>query len=427
VDVAEIVAWVWIGPGPACSLRGAGPALSAARGSGRDVDNEIDRGDLGNEIDRVLGAAVARGDLVGAAAAVVTPNGEFVGAAGRRDGGAAMTPDTILWIASMTKAVTAVAAMQLVEQGRLGLDDPCGRLVPYLADVQVLTGFSAAGEPLLRPPVRPVTLRQLLTHTAGFGYPFADARIARYVAGRPESDSVEGSGASYRQPLLFDPGEQWSYGISIDWVGQVIEAVTGSRLDRYLDAEVFQPLGMLDTGFARDSSRRGRTAAMHVRTAGGLMPVPFELAEDPEFLMAGGGLYGSVLDYLRFVRMILGDGTLDGVSVLRADTVADMAANHIGTLTAGGWRTAQAGFSNDVEFFPGTRKHWGLSFLINTETTPEGRSPGSLAWAGLANSYYWIDRTRQVAGVFATQVLPFFDPPALDAFRLVELATYDSL
>jgi methyl acetate hydrolase len=389
------------------------------------VDSEIGTGD--SVIDRILGAAVARGDLVGAAAAVVTPKGESVAAAGRRSEGAAMTPDTILWLASMTKAVTAVAAMQLVEQGRVGLDDPCGPLVPYLADVQVLTGFADDGPPVLRPPVRPVTLRRLLTHTAGFGYDFADARLARYVAGRPAADVFEGGRAPYEQPLLFDPGEQWSYGISIDWVGQVVEAVTGSRLDTYLDAAVLEPLGMVDTGFARDRRKRGLTAEMHARTADGLMPIPFELPEDPEFIMAGGGLYGTVLDYLRFVRMILGGGELDGVRVLRADTVADMAANHIGPLTAGRWRTTNPGYSHDVEFFPGTQKHWGLSFLINTEPTPEGRSPGSLAWAGLANTYYWIDRTRQVAGVFATQILPFFDPLALDTFREVERATYASL
>jgi methyl acetate hydrolase len=380
-----------------------------------------------DEIDRLLEEAVNRGDLTGVAAAVVTPKGTYVGVAGQVAEGAPMKPDTIVWMASMTKAVTALAAMQLVEQGRVELDAPCGDLVPYLAEVAVLDGFAEDGEPLLRPPARPVTLRHLLTHTAGFGYDFTDARLARYLREQAVPSTIGGTRAAFEQPLLFDPGERWTYGLSIDWAGQVVEAVTGTRIDRYVESAVLEPLGMHDSGFHRDAGRRARTASMHRRTPEGLVPVPFEILEDPEFVLAGGGLYSTVSDYLRFARLILAGGELDGVRVLSAETVRTMAANHIGELTAPGWRSANPVLSNDVDFFPGMVQRWGLSFLINAEATPEGRAPGSLAWAGLANTYYWIDPTRQVAGVFATQVLPFFDRPALDTFRAVERAAYASL
>ena len=376
------------------------------------------------ELDQILGEAVDRGDLIGAAMAVSTPRGAYAGAAGQRSEGAAMTPDTIVWIASMTKAVTAVAAMQLVEQGLVELDAPCGDLVPYLADVEVLDGFSDGGEPLLRPPKRPVTLRHLLTHTAGFGYDFTDARIARYVAEQGVPSTIDGSTASYEQPILFDPGDRWAYGINIDWAGQVIEAVTKTRLDEYLRSAIFDPLGLDDTGFRRDADRRDRTADMYLRTPDGLVQIPFELNEDPEFLMGGGGLYGTVVDYLRFLRMMLGGGELEGTRVVTAETVRTMAANHVGDLIVGGWQTANPVLSNDVDL--GTGQQFGLSFLINSEPTPEGRAAGSLMWAGLANSYYWIDLTSKVTGVFTTQILPFFDGPALNTWRAVERTVYAS-
>ena len=381
-------------------------------------------GQMETELDQILGEAVDRGDLIGAAMAVSTPRGAYAGAAGQRSEGAAMTPDTIVWIASMTKAVTAVAAMQLVEQGLVELDAPCGDLVPYLADVEVLDGFSDGGEPLLRPPKRPVTLRHLLTHTAGFGYDFTDARIARYVAEQGVPSTIDGSTASYEQPILFDPGDRWAYGINIDWAGQVIEAVTKTRLDEYLRSAIFDPLGLDDTGFRRDADRRDRTADMYLRTPDGLVQIPFELNEDPEFLMGGGGLYGTVVDYLRFLRMMLGGGELEGTRVVTAETVRTMAANHVGDLIVGGWQTANPVLSNDVDL--GTGQQFGLSFLINSEPTPEGRAAGSLMWAGLANSYYWIDLTSKVTGVFTTQILPFFDGPALNTWRAVERTVYAS-
>jgi methyl acetate hydrolase len=379
-----------------------------------------------DNLHEVFGAAVRSGELRAVAAAIVTPSGIWTGAAGEASNERSMSPDTVVWIASMTKPVAAVAAMQLVESGVLDLDSPAGDLVPYLDEVRVVDGPVSEGPPALRPPKQAVTLRHLLTHTAGFGYDFTDPRLAQLVAGTSGAAPAPGSRASYEMPLLFDPGERWLYGTSIDWAGQVVEAATGERLDSYLQREVFDPLGMTDTGFRLDAERRARCATMSARTPTGLAPIPFELPEDPEMTFAGGGLYSTVADYLKFVRMLLGHGTLGGRRLLRAETVATMAENHIGELDAGTWRSANPALSNDVEFYPGMPNHWGLSFLINTETTPEGRSPGSLAWGGLANTYFWIDIARQVGGVFATQVLPFFDQPALEVFRTLERAAYSS-
>jgi len=374
-----------------------------------------------DHLDEVLRGAVDAGELTGVAAAAWTADGGvYLGAFGDATPGTAMATDTVVWIASMTKAVTATAAMQLVERGQLTLDEPLGDLVAYLGRIAVLDGFEDDGSPRLRDPARPVTLRHLLTHTAGFGYDFADAALSRFVGTQPTAGP--GTIDSFELPLLFDPGDRWCYGVNIDWVGQVLEAVTGERLDTVLAASVLEPLGMVDTGFARTPAQRVRSADVHLRTDDGLTAIPFELPEDPEFLMGGGGLYSTVEDYLRFTRMLLGRGTLDGARVLAPETVDLMARNHLGALPATGWQSVNPIMTNDVDLTEDGPQGWGLSFLINAEPSPEGRSAGSLSWAGLANTYYWVDHQHATTGVFATQVLPFYDPAARRAFRAFEAA-----
>ena len=368
------------------------------------------------------------GSLVGVTAAAWSRDGlSYAGAFGEARDGVPMRSDTIVWIASMTKAVTGAAVMQLVERGALTLDQPAGDLVPYLARVQVLDGFDDDddGTARLRAPVRPVTVRHLLTHTSGFGYEFADEALARYVPLQPEA--APGSQASYEHPLTFDPGDRWSYGIGIDWAGRVVEAAAGQRLDVYLREHLLEPLGMTDTTFLPSAGQRERQAGIHLRSDGALVPMPFELPAEPEMMMGGGGLYSTVTDYLRFARMMLGRGTLDGARVLAPETVAAMGENQLGELHAHGWRSQIPVYTNDVALWPGERAGWGLTFLINRHRTAEGRSPGSLAWAGLANSYYWIDASAGVAGVFATQVLPFWDAGALAAFSAFEREVYAAL
>jgi methyl acetate hydrolase len=379
-------------------------------------------------MDAALKAAVERGEVAGVAATAGSAAGTlYEGAFGRRglDQEAAMTPDTVVWIASMTKAVTTVAAMQQVEEGKLSLDAPIGAVVPELARPQVLEGFAADGAPRLRPARRPVTLRHLLTHSSGLSYEIWNADIGRYMERHGLPGVISCRRAALTTPLVADPGERWEYGIGIDWAGLAVEAVTGRRLAEVLRERVTGPLGMADTAFRVGAAQRARLASMHARGPdGSLAPIPFEMPQDPEFHMGGGGLYGTVRDYLRFCRMILGDGALEGARVLAPETVAEMRRDQIAPLEVGPMRTALPASSHDVELFPGMRKGWGLSFLINTEEGPDGRAAGSLFWAGLGNTYYWIDPKRDRAGVIATQILPFADPKVLALLGAFERAVY---
>jgi methyl acetate hydrolase len=354
----------------------------------------------------------------------------YEGAFGRRELGkdAPMTLDSVVWIASMTKAITGTAAMQLVERGKLSLDRPASDVVSSLAAAKVLEGFDAAGKPRLRAPKRPITLKHLLTHTAGFAYEIWRPEIAQYqsVTGTPGITTC--ANAALATPLLFDPGDRWEYGISIDWIGKMVETVSGQKLDRYFQDNIFGPLEMKDTSFKLSGSQRARLASVHQRDdKGALAPIEFALPEDPEFLMGGGGLYGTARDYLAFTQMILQGGRAGGAQVLRSDTVDLMAQNHIAPLDIPYIKTAAPGLSNDVDLFPGMRKGWGLSFLINTQEAPTGRSAGSLAWAGLANTYFWIDRAKRVSGVFLSQLLPFYDRTAIDLFGKFETEVYRAL
>jgi CubicO group peptidase (beta-lactamase class C family) len=373
----------------------------------------------------LLKAATDAGDVPGVVAAAATAAGPiFEAGFGVRDtpSGAPMTADTVVWIASMTKAVTGACAMQLVEQGKLSLDAPIAKLLPELDNMQVLEGFAADGSPRLRPARRAITLRHLLTHSAGFVYHIWNPEMGRYLeqTGTPSITTCENAALSL--PLLFDPGERWDYGIGIDWAGKAVEAVSGQTLGDYMRLNLLQPLGMKDTGFRIGTAQRQRLAKVHNRTAEGFVATDLELPQEPEFEMGGGGLYSTVGDYLRFTRMIMNGGTLDGTHVLGRETVATMSANAMGDLVCRPLKTAAPEASNDVDFIDGMQ--WGLSFLINPEPLPTGRSAGSLAWAGLANSYFWIDPVKQVTGVYATQLLPFFDAKAVGLFQGFEAAVY---
>jgi methyl acetate hydrolase len=382
-------------------------------------------------IDYVLRQAVHAQDVPSVVATAATDQGVmYEGAFGTRELGkdAAMTPDTVVWIASMTKSITAAAAMQLVERGQLQLDAPAADVVPELAQAQVLEGFDASGTPRLRAPTRAITLKHLLTHTAGFGYEMFSADIVQYqeATGTPGITTCEH--AALTTPLLFDPGERWEYGINIDWVGKIVEAVSGQRLGDYLQHHLLAPLGMHSTSFQLAPSQRERLASMHVRGPdGALAVIPFELPQEPQFQMGGGGLYGTAQDYLHFTQMLLHRGTFNGHQILRPETVHTMAQNHIGDLHCGELRSVAPALAHIANFFPGMPQQWSLSFLINTAPTPQGRAPGSLAWAGLANTFFWIDPTKRVTGVFMTQLLPFFDPKAIALFRAYEAAVYQAL
>jgi CubicO group peptidase (beta-lactamase class C family) len=354
----------------------------------------------------------------------------YQGAFGKRDlsGDDAMTPDSVFWIASMTKAVTAAAAMQLVEQGKLSLEAPIGELLPDLAAPQVLEGFDANGEPNLRPARNPITLRHLMTHTAGFCYDMWNGDMVKYLEKTGTPGIITCKNAALKTPVMSDPGTRWEYGSNIDFVGKAVEAVTGKRLDAALRDQLFTPLGMTDTSFKISDAQRKRLVGMHERGPdGSLAPSPFEFEQDPEFHMGGGGLYSTAGDYIKFTRMILNKGRGNGNQLLRPETVALMGQNHIGELNMTKMTSHVAFATNDVDLYPGMDKKWGLSFMINTAKSPEGRSPGSLAWAGLANTYYWIDPSRDISGVILMQVLPFADQKCLAAFAAFESGIYAGL
>jgi len=384
-----------------------------------------------NNVETVFKQAVDSKKMPGVVVAAATDKGTlYESAFGKREIGkdTPMTIDTIVWIASMTKAITGTAAMQLVEKGKLSLDQPAREVVPEVGAAKVLEGFDAAGKPKLREPKRPMTLRQLLTHTAGYGYEIFNPAIAQYQTATGTPGITTCTNAALSTPLLFDPGDRWEYGINIDWAGKMVEVASGQKLDRYFQDHITGPLGMKDTGFKLSASQKARVASVHQRDdKGALAPIEFGLPEEPEFLMGGGGLYGTAGDYVKFARMIMQGGTLDGTQVLRAETVATMSQNHIGGLEVPPVKTAMPALSKDVELFPGISKKWGLSFLINAEQLPTGRSPGSLAWAGLANTYFWIDRTKKVCGVFLSQVLPFYDDTAIDLFGKFETEVYRAI
>jgi CubicO group peptidase (beta-lactamase class C family) len=382
-------------------------------------------------IDGALSRAVEAREVPGVVALAATDNGVmYEGAFGMRDlaKGPAMTLDTVFRIASMTKAVTSVAAMQLVEQDELQLEEPIGSVLPELASPQVLEGFDASGAPRLRPARRPITLRHLLTHTAGFGYEFWNPQLMRYVdvIGMPSLRT--GKLAALRVPLVFDPGERWEYGINTDWVGRIVEAASGQSLDAYFRDQIFAPLGMTDTGFSLSAAQGARLVNVHQRKAdGSLEPTASEARAQSEFSSGGGGLYSTGRDYLVFLQMLLHQGCFNGAQLLRPETVAMMAQNQIGDINAGIMKTAMPELSNDVDFFPGIPCNWGLGFMINTQPGPAGRSAGSLTWAGIYNSYYWIDPKKRVTGVILTQILPFADRPAVRLYGEFESGIYDAL
>lgn len=387
--------------------------------------------DQGSEqmgIDQVLRKPIEAGLIPGMVALAADDRGVFYhGAFGRRavDKPEPMTLDTVFRIASMTKAVTGAAAMQLVEQGRIGLDQPMGEVLPVVREVQVLEGFDAAGKPRLREPKRPVTLRHLLTHTSGYGYDIFNAELGRYVEAAGLPSIVTCRNDALRVPLLFDPGTGWEYGIGIDLAGKVVEAVTGQDLEAYFRRHLFEPLRMRDTSFLLRDDMAARLVATHARGPDGKpVPIGFEFPQDADFHMGGGGLFSTASDYLAFTRMLLAGGTLDGAEVLKPETVKWMGQNAIGDLDVPLLRSSNPALALEVEMFPGQVKKWGLSFLINTGDVEGARAAGSLAWAGVHNTFFWIDPTRRVAAVLLMQILPANDPHVLETLVAFEQAVY---
>lgn len=380
-------------------------------------------------IDRVLSDAVSAGQVPGVVAVAANADGTiYEGACGKRalGGAQAMTVDSVFRIASMTKAITGAAVMQLVEQGKIGLDQPAEEILPFLKGRQVLDGFDAAGKPILRPARGTITLRNLLTHTAGFVYDTWNENMNRFAreTGLPAARTAQLAALS--APLGFDPGTRWEYGINIDMAGRMIDLVMDTNLEAYMRAHVLGPLGMDDTSFIPDDRLKPRLATVHTRAEDGTL-APFDAPlppAKPEFYAGGGGLFSTAPDYLRFLRALMAGGALDGKRVLKPETVALMGQNNMGELDVLPMKTFNPRMSNAVDLFPDQPKKWGLTFLINTRDVPGRRSAGSLTWAGINNTYYWLDPKKQIAGVLMTQILPFADPTVLALLDRFEAAVY---
>jgi methyl acetate hydrolase len=387
------------------------PAIAAARG---------------NEIDRLLKARVDKGEIPGVVAMAATEGAiVYEGAFGVRRLGtqAKMSADTVFRIASMVKLLTSAAAMQLVERGKLSLDEPAENIDPTLASPLVLTGFDARGAPQLRPARTPITLRNLLTHTSGLSYPLWDDNVLRYLKVAHNDKKLP------NRPLMFDPDTKWAYGGSIDSVSRLVELASGCSIDRYFRDHICGPLGMTNTAFAISAHQRAREASLHVRRPDGtLKPKPLETpSEGPKLFSGGGGIYSTAPDYLTLLQALLNKGSLRGATILRPETVSLMSKNQIGDLAAGIMKTTSPALSNDVDFFPGNRLRWGFGSMINLDPVEGGRKAGSLTWAGLYNTYYWIDSASGVAAVIMMQILPFADPRALDLYRQFERGVYRAL
>jgi len=410
----------------AVSLTAAGAVnLRAALAHDR-VCAPIDRTTV-SRIDSMLLAATRAAEVPGVVALATTDDGTiYEGSFGRRrlHDGPTMTRDTVFRVASMVKLMTSVAALQLVEQNRLSLDAPVPEIDPAVGAPQVLEGFDTNGLPLLLPATRPITLRQLLTHTAGFTYRLWDAKAVQYATSIKQFTPGQKTLIT-RNPLMFDPGERWQYGTSIDWVGRIVEFVSGESLDVYFRKHIFDPLGMKDTTFVISPRQQEREASVHRRKGdGSLAAQPMEPRSTKQSFSGGGGIYSTGPDYLALIRTLLRGGTLDGTRILRPETVALMGQNQIGKVDVGVLKTTAPALSNDVDLCPGVGLKWGFGHMINMQPIAHGRGAGSLTWGGLFNTYYWIDPGKRVAAVFMTQVLPFADYRALHLYRQFEREIY---
>jgi CubicO group peptidase (beta-lactamase class C family) len=375
-------------------------------------------------LDERLSAAVTRGDVPGLVVIAATRDHIlYQGVFGKAEVGRErpMTADAIFRIASMTKAVTSVAAMQLYEQGRFTLDDPAEKYLPELAHMMVFESFDhATGAYKVRPAAKKITIRHLFTHTSGLGYGFTSPI---------ERDFKPRDGEKYEAgPLLFEPGTQWIYGTSVDWIGQLVEKLSGQNLEEYFREHIFTPLGMSDTFNNVPESKQARLVTVHRRQDGRadapLTEQPNQPRRPATTFNGGGGLSSTAGDYIRFEQMILNRGTLGAARILSPATVALMARNHIGQVGVRALKTAAPDVSMDFTFVDDGKDKWGLGFLLTTRRVPGKRSAGSLSWGGINNTYFLIDPARGIAGVVMMQLLPFADTKALAIYDAFERGVY---
>ncbi len=379
-------------------------------------------------LDPILDQVVKSSHPVAGVVAGVTNKDEtlYLNHAGERDISThiAMTDDSVFAIFSTTKAITTTVALQQYEKGLLDLDAPAKEYIPEIGQLQVLHGFDPQGKPILQAPKIDVTTRMLLLHTAGMGYDFFNPEYQKLTSEHGYPSVITSSKASLKTPLLFEPGTQWEYGSNIDWAGLVTEKVGGKRLGQLMQEQIFNPLEMNDTAFTLTSSMLERRASMHHRQAdGSLIADPdFILPQEPEVHMGGHGLYSTVCDYLKFIRLWLNRGEVNGHRLLQESTLELALNNGLADIAMKNLPGSIPTLSNDVNIYPEAEKGWTLGFMVNEQVTDSGRPAGTIGWCGLANLYYWIDIKNNIGGYWATQTLPFVDPTAYNGFLAFEKA-----
>jgi methyl acetate hydrolase len=387
----------------------------------------------GAALDEMLARSIASEVFPGVVAIVADATGVvYEGAFGVRDrsSGQAMEVDSIHGIASMTKFATAVALLQLIEREDLDLRAPVGDVLPAYDTLAVLEGFDAGGEPMLRAPRRRGTVFDLLTHTSGLAFPTWNAELGRYVevtAGLELAD-LSGTSKMFTVPLVCDPGVEFNYGLSTDWIGLIIEAVTGRPYEAVLREQVLEPLGLRDTVPLRSAEQLARTAAVHIRALdGGWMPTDASLyapgVTEPEIYPAGSCLYTTAPEFMRLQMTIMNGGTYDGIRLLAPKTAEGFFHNQIGDLDIGVLQTAIPWASCDV---PLQGWKWGLGIMMTNRDQPEGRSAGTAGWCGGWNTFFWIDRAKGLAAALYTQTMPFYEPGIVDCYKGFERIVYDS-
>jgi methyl acetate hydrolase len=402
----------------------AGDDARTARGR-HAVSSGID----GSAIDKVLQQAVASGAVPHVAAIAADRDGViYQGAAGPRAVGESdpVSTDTMFRIMSMTKMPVTVAALQEIEKGNLDLDAPVVDYCPEFDEVQVLTGFDG-GTPRFRPPASQATVKQLLTHTSGLGYWFWNGDLVQWEKLTGIPNVVAGLKAALRAPLVADPGTAFSYGISTEWLGQVVEAVTGKSLDVAVKEGITGPLGMDHTTFLMNDDQRLNCTPVHVKGEdGNWVSIGEILSQEPEYFAGGHGLYGPPSDYIKFEQALLRGGELSGTRILRQETVDAAFRNQIGDLDfPAEIPTADPAASCDVALGPGLK--WGYGLLLNTEDQPGMRRAWSGAWAGLCNTHFWVDRTTGITASIYSNLLPFATPEAFALYQDFERTLYAAL
>lgn len=377
-------------------------------------------------LSQVLTQAVDRQDTPGVVGLVVDRNGVlFEGAAGKADvaRNVALAPDAIFYIASMTKPVTSVAIMMLVEQGKLALDDPVSKYLPGFDNLQVMTKFNEAdGTYESRPAKHTMTICHLLTHTSGIGYGFSSPVLARLNKGNNKSE--------WEFPLLHEPGEKWTYGASTRVLGLIVEKVTGESLEAFDQEHILRPLGMVDTSYAVPADKQSRVVKLYSHADGAFKEQTYPVAPEkptPPF-RGDGGLYSTAQDYGRFMRMLLNGGRLGKVRILSAKTVHLMGENQIGLVFVSLQPVGQPERTRPFPLGAGSDK-FGLGFQIASDgpDAAKYRRAGSLSWAGLFNTEFWVDPHSGIGGVLLMQYLPFYDEGAIRTLRDFEAAVYKDL